>query len=183
MNKTIFSLAIVALLFVSCQKEQDPFQISKQHVGLLTDSTQVKDLKAVFANDSVVARLLDNEFTFNRTDIDIFDKAGNKLLTLTPKVVQDSTSTIETIKILDARFKTEKGISTVSTFADIEKNYKISSIQNTIKNIVVFVNEINAFFTISKSELPSELQFDANTTIETVQIPGNAKIKYFMIGW
>jgi hypothetical protein len=183
MKKTIFSLTIVTLLFVGCQKEQDPFQISKQHVGLLTDSTQVKDLKAVFANDSVVARLLDSEFTFNRTDIDIFDKAGNKLLTLTPKVVQDSTSTIETIKVLDPRFKTEKGISTMSTFADIEKNYKISNIQNTIKNIVVFVNDINAFFTISKSELPAELQFDRNAKIEAVQIPGNAKIKYFMIGW
>ncbi|PWK17508.1 hypothetical protein [Xanthomarina spongicola] len=183
MKKSIFSLAIVTLLFIGCKKEQDPFQISKQHIGLLTDSTQVKDLKAVFANDSVVERLLDNEFTFNRTDIDIFDKTGNKLLTLTPKVVQDSTSTIETIKVLDARFKTEKGISTTSTFADIEKNYKISSIQNTLKNIVVFVNEINAFFTISKSELPSELQFDTNAKIEAVQIPGKAKIKYFMIGW
>ncbi|MCX7552000.1 hypothetical protein [Xanthomarina sp. F2636L] len=183
MKKNILGLAIVSLLFVGCKKEQNPFQISKHHIGLLTDSTQVKELKSIFANDSVVERRLDNEFTFNRTDIDIFDKQGNKLLTLTPKVVQDSTSTLETIKILDARFKTDKGISTLSTFADIEKNYKISSIQNTLKNIVVFVNEINAFFTIAKSELPGELQFDTSAKIEAVQIPGKAKIKYFMIGW
>ncbi|GGG55980.1 hypothetical protein [Bizionia arctica] len=183
MKKSIFSLAIITLLFVACKKEQDPFQISKQNIGLLTDSTQVKELKAVLVNDSVVERLLDKEFSFNRTDIDVFDKAGNKLLTLTPKVLVDSTSTIETIKILDSRFKTDKGISTKSTFADIEKNYKISSIQNTLKNIVVFVNEINAFFTIDKSQLPAELQFDTSKKIEAVQIPGNAKIKYFMIGW
>src|SRR5690554_8156065 len=148
MKKSILSLALVGLVLMGCKNEQDPFQISKQHIGLLTDSTKVKDLKAVFVNDSVVERLLDNEFTFNRTDIDVFDKSGNKLLTLTPKTVQDSTSTIETIKVLDSRFKTEKGISTNSTFGDIETHYKISSIQNTLKNIVVFVNDINAFFTI-----------------------------------
>src|SRR5690606_28174214 len=137
MKKLIFSLALVSLLFISCKKEQDPFQISKQHIGLLTDSTQVQDLKAIFVNDSVVERLLDPEFTYNRTDIDIFDKAGNKLLTLTPKQVKEPTSTIETIKVIDSRYKTEKGLSILSTFGDIEKNYKISSIQNTLKNIVV----------------------------------------------
>jgi len=183
MKKSIFSLAIITLLFIGCKKEQDPFQISKQSIGLLTDSTQVKDLKAVFSNDSVVERLLDNEFTFNRTDIDIFDKAGNKLLTLTPKVVQDSTSTIETIKVLDSRFKTAKGLTSSSTFGDIKNNYKISSIQNTLKNVVVFVNEINAFITIDKEELPAELQFDMNAKIEAIQIPEKAKIKYLMIGW
>jgi len=183
MKKSIFSLAIITLLFIGCKKEQDPFQISKQSIGLLTDSTQVKDLKAVFSNDSVVERLLDNEFTFNRTDIDIFDKAGNKLLTLTPRVVQDSTSTIETIKVLDSRFKTAKGLTSSSTFGDIKNNYKISSIQNTLKNVVVFVNEINAFITIDKEELPAELQFDMNAKIEAIQIPEKAKIKYLMIGW
>jgi len=183
MKKSILSLALVGLVLMGCKNEQDPFQISKQHIGLLTDSTKVKDLKAVFVNDSVVERLLDNEFTFNRTDIDIFDKTGNKLLTLTPKNIQDTESTIETIKVLDPRFKTTKGVSTLSTFGDIEKNYKISSIQNTLKNVVIFVNEINAFFTISKTELPSELQFDTSAQIDAVHIPEKAKIKYFMVGW
>jgi hypothetical protein len=183
MNKSILSLAIATLLFIGCKKEQNPFQISKQHVGLLTDSTQVKDLKAIFSNDSVVDRLYDTEFSFNRTNIDVFDKTGTLLLTLTPKKAQDSTSTIETIKVLDPRFKTDKGLNTKSTFGDIKNNYKISSIQNTIKNVVVFVNDINAFFTIAKSELPAELQFDMNLEIDAVQIPEKAKIKYFMIGW
>jgi len=31
--------------------------------------------------------------------------------------------------------------------------------------------------------LPSELQFNVSAKIEAVQIPENAKIKYFMIGW
>ena len=90
MKKQIISLAILTLLFSACQKDQDPFHISKKQVGLLTDTTQVKNLKTVFPNDSVVERLHDNEFSLNRTDIDIFDKAGNKLLTLAPKVLKDS---------------------------------------------------------------------------------------------
>lgn len=183
MKKSILGIAITTLLLIGCNKEQNPFEISKQHIGLLTDSTQVKDLKTVFANDSVVERLLDNEFTFNRTDIDVFDKTGNLLLTLTPKTIKDSTSTIETIKVLDSRFNTDKGLNTKSTFGDIKNNYKISSIQNTMKNIVVFVNEINAFITIDKKELPAELQFDLNAKIEAIQIPEKAKIKYFMLGW
>ena len=183
MKNTLFSLVFLSLLFIGCKKEQDPFQISKHHIGLLTDSTQVKDLKTIFSNDSVVDRIYDNEYTFNRTDIDIFDKAGNKLLTLSPKKSQDSTATIETIKVLDPRFKTDSGLNSASTFGDIEKNYKISSIQNTLKNVVVFVNEINAFFTIAKTELPVELQIDTNIKIDAVHIPEKAKVKYFMIGW
>ena len=84
---------------------------------------------------------------------------------------------------MDSKFKTKKGLTINSTFADIQNNYKISNIQNTLRNVVVFVNDINAFFTIDKKELPAELQFDASAKIEAIQIPGQAKIKYFMIGW
>ncbi|WP_418509301.1 hypothetical protein [Corallibacter sp.] len=183
MNKTLLSLFIIAIAAVSCKKEQDPFQISKQHIGLLTDSTQVKDLKAIYSNDSIVRQTNQGAFMRANYDIEIYDKTGNELLVLSPKRMLDSLSTIETVKILDSRFKTEKGISTASTFADIKNNYKISSIQNTLKNVVVFVNEINAFFTIDKEELPAELRFDINAKIEAIQIPDKAKIKYFMIGW
>jgi len=183
MNKHFLPLIIIFLVIVGCGKEQDPYLISSKSIGLLTDSTQVKDLKEIYKNDSLVFRTNDNEFIGNRNDIEIFDNTGKPLLVLTPNKILDSTATIETIKILDSRYKATKGLNTLSTFADIEKNYKISSIQNTLKNIVVFVNEIDAFITIDKKELPAELQFDMSAKIEAVQIPDNAKIKYFMIGW
>jgi hypothetical protein len=183
MNKHFLPLIIILLVIVGCTKDQDPYLISSKSIGLLNDSSQVKDLKKIYKKDSIVFRTNDNEFIGNRNDIEIFDKAGKPLLVLTPNKILDSTATIETIKILDSRFKTVKGLNTLSTFSDIEKNYKISSIQNTLKNIVVFVNEIDAFITIDKKELPSELQFDMSAKIEAVQIPENAKIKYFMIGW
>lgn len=183
MNKSFIPLIIILLTIIGCSKQQDPFLISEKSIGLLNDSTQVKDLKEIYKNDSIVFRLDDVEFIGNRNDIEVFDKTGKQLLVLTPNKIKDSTATIETIKISDERYKTSKGINTLSTFGDIQNNYKISSIQNTLRNVVVFVNEIDTFFTIDKKELPAELQFNTNAQIEAIQIPEKAKIKYFMIGW
>ena len=48
---------------------------------------------------------------------------------------------------------------------------------------MIFVDEINAFFTIDKKQLPGELRFDTSAKIEAIHIPDEATIKYFMIGW
>lgn len=183
MQKSIFSLIILTLFLASCKKEQDPFLINKHNLGLLTDSTQVKDLETVFGKDSIVKFISGDEFTGNINDIEIFEKGGKKLLALTPRHSLDSTSVIESIQIFDARFKTNKNITILSTFKDIVNNYKISRIDNLINSIVVSVNEINAAFTIDKKELPANLRFDMNLNIEAAHIPDNAKIKYFFLNW
>lgn len=183
MHKSIFSLIILTLFFTSCKKEQDPFQISKQHIGLLTDSTQVKDLELIFSKDSIVKSISGDEFTGNINDIEIFEKGGKKLLTLTPRQSLDSTSVIESVQIFDSRFKTDKNITTLSTFKDISDNYKISRIDNLINSVVVSVNDINATFAIDKKELPANLRFDMDLNIEAAHIPDNAKVKYFFLNW
>jgi len=183
MNKSILSLIMLSLIFVSCKKEQDPFMISKQNIGFLTDSTQVKDLESIFIKDSIVKFIKGDEFVSDVNDIDIFEKNGKKLLTLEPSQVLDSTAVIKNIQILDSRYKTEKNISILSTFKDINDNYKISSIDNLINSVVISVNEINASFTIDKKELPASLRFDMDLRIEKSQIPDTAKIKYFFINW
>lgn len=183
MKKIIFSLILVSIITTSCKTEIDPFTISKQNVGLLTDSTQVKDIETIYSNDSVVKKIAGDEFLGNVNDIEIFEKGGKHLLSLSPKQALDSTSTIGTVKIIDSRYKTIKGLNTLSTFGEIKEHYKISSIENTLRNIVVFVNENNTYFTIDKQELPSNLRFDMSKTIEAIQIPDSAKIKFFMIGW
>lgn len=183
MHKSIYYLLIILLLVVSCESEPDPYLIGKQHVGLLTDSTQVKDLEMVFPNDSIVKPVQGDEFSGNKSDIEIFEKGGKKLLVLDPSQVLDSTAVIESVQIIDPRYKTDKNISTLSTFKDINDNYKISRISNLINTVVVFVDDINASFAIDKEELPSSLRFDMNLKIEKTQIPDKAKIKYFMIYW
>jgi hypothetical protein len=173
------------MLITSCSKEKptDPFLIKKHHIGLLTDSTTVKELDAVFSNDSVVRYVAGDEFTGSVNIIEIFDKSGKKLLDLSQKEALDSTSVISSVRINDERYKTEKNVSLLSTFKDIKDNYKISKIDNLINTVVVSVNEINASFTIDKKELPSSLRFDMEATIDPIQIPEKAKIKYFMIHW
>ncbi|WP_323788185.1 hypothetical protein [Psychroserpens sp.] len=185
MNKSLLIVAFLALLISGCatEKKQDPFQIGKQHIGLLTDSTQVKDLELAFPADSIVKHIKGDEFTGDINDIEVYDSTGKKLLILTPTQSLDSTAVIKSIHITDSRYKTANNISTLSTFADIKNNYKISGISTLINSIVISVNEINASFTIDKKELPANLQFNMDLKIEAVQIPDNAKIKYFMLYW
>ena len=182
--KYISVLIIVILSALSCTKEkkQDPFQIGKQHIGLLTDSTMVKDLDIIFSKDSIVTSIKGDEFSSDINDIDIYID-GKKSLILSPSQALDSTAVIQSVQVLNENFKTDKNISTLSTFKDIKDNYKISSINNLISSVVVSVNAINASFTIDKKELPANLRFDMTLNIEAIQIPDNAKIKYFMLHW
>ncbi len=183
MNKSIIYLIFFTLVFSSCKKEQDAFLISKKGIGFLTDSTQVKDLKLVFPNDSVVNYKGDATFNIPMNMVEVYDNGDNLLLTLTPKMMSDSTSTITNIRIEDSRYKTEKDISTLSRFKDIMEAYKISKIDNLLNSIVISVNEINAQFAIDKTELPANLRYDMTMKFEASQIPDNAKIKYFFINW
>lgn len=183
MQKPLIYTALFLLLMTSCGKDQDPFLIQKHNIGNLTDSTQVKDLKTVFEKDSVAGYIGKDEFTRNINAIEIFDKDGAALLSISPEKRADSTAMINSIRILDPRYKTEKGISTKSTFKDIQNAYTISKIDNLINSIVVSVKELNVSFTIDKMELPSNLRFDRSISIEASQIPDQAKVKYFLIHW
>ena len=181
--KNLFFALIITASIVSCVKKQDPFLIEKHNIGNLTDSTQVKDIESIYINDSVVKFVGGDEFTGNINNIDIYDKAGNHLLVLTPNEALDSTAVIDNIRIIDSRFTTSKSITTLSTFKEIKDSYQINRIDNLINSINVNVNEINAYFTIDKKELPANLRFDMKMVIEASQIPDDAKIKYFMLNW
>ncbi len=185
MKNIICAVLVCTLLITSCAKEKapNPFLVEKNHIGLLTDSTQVKELDAIFSNDSVVRYIAGNEFTGSVNTIEVFEKSGKKLLDLSPKEALDSTSVISSVHIIDERYKTEKNISKLSAFKDIKDAYKISKIDNLINSVVVSVNEINASFTIDKKELPASMRFDMDMVIDPIQIPEKAKIKFFMVHW
>ncbi len=183
MKYTFFALILSITLLTSCNKEQNPFQISTNNIGNLNDSTQVKDLKMVFANDSIVSSASDDEFSGSTNDIYVYEKGGKQLLVLSPSQASDSTATIKTVRIIDERYKTPKGLQTNSTFKSIRDSYTISSIQNTLIDIIVSVDDINAYFTIDKKDLPAEMRFDMNLEIEAIHIPEDAKIKNFFIQW
>lgn len=179
--KTLAAGLILSIFMISCNTD-DPFTITPTSVGPLTKETQVSEIKTLFANDSII----DKNSTENRQSgsgiITIYEKGGNKLLSLIPATKAD-TSTIKTIQVFDPRYKTDKGISIKSTFKELQGTYKINKVESLLSTVIVFIDELNAYITIDKKELPGELQFGPGTKVEPAQIPNGAKIKYFMIGW
>lgn len=178
MKKGIFAAICGIVLLQSCQKDTT-FLITENSVGPLTQTTKVSELESVFVQDSIVRDSSTIQLKSGNQKIEVFEKGGKHLLTLTPS--SDSIPTIENIRILDARYVAENGIGLSSTFSDINKKYGIQKIVTTLNSIVIFPKGSNLYFTIDKGELPDNLRF--STTIEAVQIPDEAKIKYLMLGW
>lgn len=189
MCRKIVLLIVLCLLFLNCKneepkKERYPYLVEAHQVGKLKKGSKVYELDSIFATDSIVKRIGEGDYMFADEDqYLIYDSIGKHLLTLTPSQQHDVNANIENIRIMDERYKTENELSINSSFADIQKNYKISKIQNTFNNLVIFVDELNAYFTIDKKQLPEHIRFDMNAVMDSTTIPGTAKIKYYMLGW
>ncbi len=180
-NKNIFTLALITILLLQCQKADKDFLITKDTVGKVSRTTKVLDLERLFEKDSVVLDTNVSKLTSAQEKIQIFEKGGVHLLTLTPNT--DSIPTLENIRIYDPRFVSDKGVGLQSTFKDIKDNYTIDKIVTSMNNVVIFLSDSDMYFTIDKEELPESLRYAYAGDIEAVQIPDAAKIKYIMIGW
>ena len=64
-----------------------------------------------------------------------------------------------------------QAVSVNSTFGEIDKNHNINGIQNTINNLIVYVDEIDAYFIIDKENLPIELRLGTEIKIKKINIP------------
>ena len=183
--RTVFlNLSVLIFILSGCNSKPDPYAINKQSIGLLTDSTLVKDIELSFLNDSITQFIDGDEFLGKSNIIKVYEKETEKLLLeLSPKEALDSLSTIQNVRVMDPRFKTIKGLNKNATFQIISSQYRVSSIQNTIRNLIVSVDEMNLYFTIEKTELPENLRYDLRKKIEAVSIPPKAKIKDFYIQW
>ncbi|MCL6265020.1 hypothetical protein [Flagellimonas myxillae] len=180
MIRTKLSIGILGLVLLGCAEKDTTFLISEDSVGPLTKTTPVEELRTIFAQDSVVQDTSKITMGSKAEKIKIYEKGGKHLLTLTPNA--DSIPTIGNVRIFDTRYLSERGIGLNSTFQDIQNNYGIKKIVTTLNSIVIFPKNSNLYFTIDKEELPSNLRYSA-TTIEAVQIPNTAKVKYLMLGW
>ncbi len=175
-------LVAISLTLVFCQKEKDTtFLISKDRVGKLVRSGRVVDIDSIFRADSVVKEESTISLGTFPPRINIYEKGGNQLLSLTPN--KDSIPTVGQVRIYDERYLTEEGIGLKSTFKDIKNSYSIKKIVTSLNNVVLFPEGKDFYFTIDKEELPANLRYDTSLNIEEVQIPDDAKIKYLMVGW
>lgn len=177
--KKIILIAIAATTFLQCAKKEDPFLIQKDKIGALTRDYTLKQIDSVFAKDSIVKRATDDAFTGNTDDIEIFEKGGKHLLSLSP----NDKSTINIVTIHDSRYQTDKGVNTNSTFKDYRANYKVSKVDRILNNINVEFENQDFYITIDVDQLAGEYQFDYSVTIEEVSIPDTAKIKSLQLDW
>ncbi|WP_310992673.1 hypothetical protein [Aequorivita marina] len=183
MKKTIIIGAVAAVLFVQCGKESDPFTINKGSIGKLSSEIMMKQVDSVFATDSIVKINSSPNAIETQGEVEVYEKGGKKLMTLSPENESDPSSTITNIQVFDSRYKTDKGLNSASTFKDVKANYKVNNIETTINAIVVFLEDTDVYLTIDKENLPEELRYDPNIKVEASQIPDNAPFKYFMLGW
>lgn len=183
MTKAITCIAFL-IIMVSCQKNTapDPFEISQNKIGLLTDEIKINQLDSIYKNDSIIKRTVNSSFSNSQNEIEVYEKGGKKLLVLEP-YSNDPTATIKNIQIIDARYHTIKGANVKGTFKNIKDHYPISKINNTLSTAVVFVDSLQAYFTIDKKDLPDEYQFNTSAKITAEKIPDSAKIKHFWISW
>lgn len=180
MKKIVFLFGICILgLGHSCTEKDTNFLISNEKIGKLDKISLVRDLDLIYEGDSLVRDTLSSRISRQRK-IKVYEKGGKHLLTLTPTA--DSIPSIANIAIEDPRFETEQGIGIKSTFKDIQNQYEIKKVVTTLNSVVIFPKGSPMYFTIDKSELPSNLRY-TTSTIDVVQIPDEAKLKYLMIGW
>ena len=178
--KKYFFVLITVFLFVQCATEkEDPFLIEKDRVGKLMKTHKVSDLEALFEADSLVRDTTRLDMGGNRK-IEVYEKGGAHLLTLTPK--QDTTRTIESVWIHDPRYKTAEGIGLEATYGEIGQAYEVRKVVSSLNNVLVLLREHPMYFTISREELPGALKY-SRATVEALQIPDEARVKYLMVGW
>ena len=183
MLKKIIAIVSVTLLFIECKEEINPFLISNDSVGALTIGMTIKEIDSIFAQDSIVKLYAQNEELPTQGEVEIYDKNGTKLLSISPVTNNDPDALISNFQFFDPRYKTDKGLNLSSTFKDIKANYKILNIETTISTVVIFLEDNDLFINIDKNELPENFRYNPNLVIDVTNIPDEAKIKYFMLSW
>ena len=183
MKKTLF-IAVIALFMIQCGKKADPFLIDIAKIGVLEKHHTVKQIDSIFANDSIVKRVAGDEFvSLSNDDLELYEKGGKHLLSLTPSEALDDNATITIVTIRDDRFKTAKGVGVNSTFKDFTTHYEVAKIERFLNNIIVEFKNQEFYVTIDIDQLPSQYEYDLSAKIEEASIPGTAKIKTLRLDW
>jgi hypothetical protein len=183
-KKNILSIAVIvfSLLIVSCSNNSK-FEIEKGKVGFLTTKTSILELDEIFKNDSIVKNLSEGATGDNYLQDDdeylVFEKGGKHLLTIIPKEQLDSTSTIKSIEIHDARFITKTGITLDSNFLEVNSNNLINRVESSLSSATLFIDELNSTIAIDKEELGLKQIITQKVSLD--QIPDLAKMKSFIV--
>ncbi len=119
-------------------------------------------------------------------DYQIYDNQSDNpelLFTLTPKRTGSTEQKVNRVLINSPTFSTNKGIHSQSTYGEIRQAYTIDKIEPTREHIVLVVDDINAHFSIAKTELDKGWWNAQSKTVNMDKIPDSAKVDSFILWW
>ncbi len=161
----------------------DNFHISENRVGIFSKGMTISDVYNVIPKEQIKKKVGYGEHVYDTyDDYEIYDSDGKKILTLTPKQNGNTNSKINSISILDNRFKTTEGIGLTSTFGSLKQFYSIDNISPDLEDIFLDVESINAYFIINKTEL-QEGWWKHGQGIDKSKIPNTAKFDGMGVSW
>ena len=181
--KRVFALLVVVVMAVSCQSKDTTIALDK--VGPITNTTSVKELTNLFKNDSIVSRLSEgdlgnmSDYIADNDTYLVYQKGGKLLLSISPINPLDSVSKIKSVTVFSDEYTTKQSVGLGSTFNDLNINHTIQKLEASFKSITVFVKDINATFTIDKSDVG--IKAFTLGDVDKAQIPENSKFTSFTV--
>ncbi len=158
--------------------------VTAHSAGVFNDQMTIAEALQIIPNAQITKKNGKGEFAEDTyDDYEIYNRNNQHLLTLTPKLTGNTDQKINRVLVVSPFFKTNKEISTKSTYKDIKNAYKISKIEPTRTHIVLIVDEINASFSIPKTSLKKGWWNEKTKSVNTDKIPNNTVIEDFILWW
>lgn len=162
----------------------DSFLITENSVGIFKRGMTINEVIEIIPEKQIKKKIGFGEFQDDTyDDYEIYDSKNTHLLTITPKIQYDLNSTINRVKIVDSRFKTESGIGIESTYDELLHEFEISDYSPDIEHIVLNVQQLNVWLSIKKTELNQEWWNEKTKKIDISKIPGDAQFDSFITWW
>src|SRR5699024_6848189 len=150
MKVPIATFLCFCFLLLGCQNQHHidkRYLITKNSVGHLTKGTRVNQLDSIFSQDSVLVKRVNRRFSEGNTIV-VYGENHHEQLLLKPAQRFDSTSVIASVEIVDTLYQTRDGLRLGGDFKIAESHYRISRIENILGAAVVFLDDLNVYFTI-----------------------------------
>ena len=164
---------ITILLFLSSHTQKD-FLLSPKHVGSLSVGSYVEGIYHSFDKEKET-QLIDRYFEASFSPALTVTKNGELLF-----YANIDCNKIRSFEIVSPKFKTMKGISVGSSYADLKKIYKVTAIENQEGIFYASVKELEMLFMLDPEKmLNNKKGFSQDLSVNDVE--GTVKLTSIII--
>ncbi len=146
-------ILIVSTLVAFANKESQELMLSKRQAGAIAINMSIDEVYSIVKKENTKLVDLFLEATFSPAIV-VYNKKGESSL-----VIDIECSKVWRINVYDRAFHTKENISVGSTFGDLKKHYKISSIEIGETDVFAYVEELDMSFCLGYIKtFPRELK-------------------------